>query len=380
MKAETLNAIDPSKILMAAPFSAFQADKIKPKYKTADGTRTVTAGDVVLLSTDYSNGGTAGSTYRYVGPDGAQINLSTEDYSNKTRWESFSQAADAGLNFFRTMTTFWSNNLGLDKNLADSFTQSSATGQEKASVAGSFAVLTMNQHADAVIRTGARINQDSTRWSAAQSVDVIARNENDAINIGGNFMTPGVGDVIGSSNNYRTWMMNTNFMSGNLSPLGSGSKDTDGAVGATVLVFDYRNDVNARIDDDVVLHSSSLQVAADNEVVGVSVGASGGQAEKMAFNGAVLVQNVSSSTIARVGSAATLDIGNRLVTDLHNKATNSSLVVTANDETNLVTVAGSLAASKQVGLGASVGVNQVNRTTEAMLGDTIRTDIPETQA
>ncbi len=62
-------------------------DKGRVDFGTGDGTKTVKAGQTVLLAGGYANGGTAGSVYRRTKSAGdASINLGTENYSVTANW------------------------------------------------------------------------------------------------------------------------------------------------------------------------------------------------------------------------------------------------------------------------------------------------------
>jgi len=263
--ANTLNAIDPNKLFGANLFAETDS---KSKYTTDDQTKVLSFGDVIQLSAKYTAGGLAGTTYRYIGPDGAQINLGIEDYSNKLKWEAFNPAVNAGFSYFRTLTLYLGDNLALDDILADSFSQSAASGQKKASVAGSVTVMNLDQRAWAMIQDGASVNQNPAFTGTGQTVAVVAHSQNDAVNIGGNFQLPSVSSGLASSTNAQSWGVDRDNPV-KFTPLGAGGGETEGAVGVTVLVVRYQNDVQAIIGNGVNLKASSLQVEADNEVLGV---------------------------------------------------------------------------------------------------------------
>ena len=56
------------------------------------------------------------------------------------------------------------------------------------------------------------------------------------------------------------------------------------------------------------LHADTLQVTADNDVLGVNVGASGGKSENFGLNGTAGVNIVRNSTIAQIENGAVIDV------------------------------------------------------------------------
>ena len=75
-----------------------------------------------------------------------------------------------------------------------------------------------------------------------------------------------------------------------------GSQSKDGsAIGVSVYVNVATHDTQAVVADTARIYSKDLNVEAGNELVSVTLGASGGQAKTVAVNGVVLV-NVTSAT------------------------------------------------------------------------------------
>ena len=306
--------------------------------------------------------------YRFLGPNGSETDLAAENYLDTNRWKAIT-AADTGLATFRILTTFIDNNFGLDNNLVDVWTQSAARGGETAAIAGSVATVFLRQKADARILSGARVNQltDAAHpRTGNQTVIVSAASQNDTIDLGGNFQTPGTGNVFGTSGaNFRTWKRSGLLKKGGFEGFtfdGVGG-DATGAVGVTATSFFYRNDVTAAIEDGVSLFADKLDVTADNRVLGVAVAASGGKSEDFTFTGVAVVNKVDNTTLARIGGQAIVSV-------------TGDTSLTATDTTNIVTVAGSLARSEKVGLGASLALNLINRRTEAYIGNSAEDSTP----
>ena len=81
----------------------------------------------------------------------------------------------------------------------------------------------------------------------------------------------------------------------------------------------------------------------------------GGQAEKFGISGAVSLARQNSLTLAQVESGARITTG--------------SLGVTAKDITKHINVTGGVMIGKQVGIDGSVGINEINRETYAVIGN-----------
>src|SRR5690606_20876940 len=135
-------------------------------------------------------------------------------------------------------------------------------------------MLNLDHTATAEIAGGAQINQDMALRSGAQAVTVEATSVNEAFHLGGNISLPG---LQGSKKSFK-------IDTGALKP-GVGTESSEGAIGATVMVFDYDNTVSATIGDGVTLYADSLEVDAETLAFSIAVGASGGSSDNFGFNG-----------------------------------------------------------------------------------------------
>src|SRR6185436_12513995 len=119
----------------------------------------------------------------------------------------------------------------------------------------------------------------------------------------------------------------------------------------------------------------SLKVTADNFVIDVSLGASGGESDNMAVNGAFIVTLLNNTTVAQIDNGAMIAIGAKAVQDEHGVAildadgNDASMLVTAQDKTYIAQLIGGVAMSSHIGVGLSAGVTIVNRDTEAVIGN-----------
>ncbi|MBS0265303.1 MAG: M10 family metallopeptidase C-terminal domain-containing protein, partial [Planctomycetes bacterium] len=378
VSSETKNAFDPNSTFGSNLYEPFT--QLKAKYQTTDGIKTLSAkdADTVEVPAGYSSskgGGEKAHTYKYVGTEGYQTDLSTEDYSDKDRWEEVHLEVQAGFKFLSTLADYLDDNLGLDNNLIQSWTQANATGQKNASIAGSLTVVLFQHGAHARIEDGALINNlDDTTFTVSgspttlnfrtgkQEVSVTATSESDAISLGGQFQTLGLDDFAPQKN----WVQNVKGTFKSL-PVGSGGEDTKGAAGLTLMVYLFTNNVSAEIQDGVNLKADQLDVKATNGVLDVTIGASGAQAGDAGFVGVGQYNMIDNTTIARIGGGATIQVA-------------GPTTVMANDTSYMVTVAGSLAQSGGVGVGASISISTALRDTQAYVGESLtsNTGVPST--
>ena len=345
----------------------------EPAYTTENTTPdvTVTNGDIVEVRSNHTGGGDVGTWYEYVGSTpNRNINLLTEDFSDDTLWKSCNQWLRKLEGSFRNLTTYINGDLGVGNWFANDWTQATASGN-KLAVAGAITVLYLHNEADAVIKSNAQINQILDTGS--QSVSVLAINENQAVHVVGNMSLPlninaTAKSLISPKGKTFKEILKENTVDSILAVNGK-----KGAVGATFGMFWYEDDTHARIEDGVTLHADSLHLDASGDVMAFTLGASGGQSDNIAFNGAVLVNVINDVTIAQIENGATIDIGSGLVYDPADPGTdadaNGSIVVNATDNVLAIVGAGGLAVSGKVGVGASVATNVIIRDTEAVIGD-----------
>ena len=349
VKAEALNTINEWELWGANLVDPFRDENHTADYKSADHSPTLNKDDTVEVSDGHTAGGEIGATYRYIGPDGAETTLATEDFTNSRNWQPVKPGLESGLTFIAKFNTYLDANLGVDDWLIDSWTQAVAVGQENLGIGLAVNYLNLDFDANALIQNGAKINQDLDLRNDNQTVTVEANTENVLIALGGNFKSPGMS---GS----KSWT--TPFGTGN-----EGDQATAKAIGAAFLAVDYLNNATAKIDDNVILYADSLEVEANTNLLAVVIGASAGGGKTLGFNGVVVVNSITNTTLAQVHDGATVTVGDNALDDPE-----TSAAVAALDESILVNIAGGYATSEKIGVGGSVATNSVNRTTEAVIG------------
>jgi hypothetical protein len=265
VQANAINQIDPTKLWgynLIAPDTSNQPDFTSSDGQQTANVQTLKANKMVQVASGHPAGkGEAGDFYSYVGPDGASIDLSTEDYTSKLRWKQVYPAQRGLQSRMKKFSSYMNGNLGLDANLVDAWSQAVAAGQQKTSFAAAITVLSIDQHADARIKNGAKINQTLT--SSTQDVTVDANSVSHLISLGGNFMTPSFTSVTGMTSgaaDTSKWTSGDTGFKKNLQATGTGGADTESAIGVSVLVHLLTNDVTAMIENGVTLEGEGIHL------------------------------------------------------------------------------------------------------------------------
>jgi len=224
-------------------------------------------------------------------------------------------------------------NFGIQNGFFTSWAQSSATASD-IGIAGSVNFLKIDNTSHALIDTDAQINQNASFRSVNQDVTVEALNDISTINLSGVF---GFG-------------------------LGVTSGKT--GIGASYLDVDYASDVQAKIAKGVDLYADSLKVNTSSTTRNISIAEAGGKADQIAVNGAFSFLTTENKLLSQVDDGATIVTGNGDIDGLGN-----SVLVQASDEARIFTGSGGLTKGGNVGIGASVSINDIKRETRAIIGN-----------
>ncbi|NQW46572.1 MAG: hypothetical protein HQ464_02260, partial [Planctomycetes bacterium] len=368
VNARSLNQIDPASLWganLVAPFNetaTFTTDSTTPTV--------VSNGDTVEVTSAHTGDGDLGHWYRYIGLPQITADLATQDFSDDEVWEDLGNAATRKKDgFLSNLSGYANDNLGLDDNLFDSWSQSSASGQKKTK-AGSITLLVLQNTAMATIESGAEVNQLFTGFldgsnfrTGNQAVSVNAESVNEAVNVVGLFKTPAIGGRFS-----RNWQPSNNKAKSSSRSSSTSTPNGEGA-GGSLGIYGYGNIVKARIEDGVTLRADSLKVNASTLNLAVALAVAGGKSDASSTQGALALTVIVDSTLAQVENGATIVVGNKPLADA--EANSGSVLVRATDTTYAVTVAGAVAVSDDSATGASVGGNTVVRTTEAVIGNRI---------
>ncbi len=270
--AQAINEFDPASTFGTNLAEPFSEEARRGTHQSDSGSKTLNSGDSVFVLKGHTAGGEDETLYKYVGLDGAQVNLATEDYSNTDRWEAVVRGTALAFSFLSTLTDYLDDNLGIDNQLVQYWTQANAKGQKKNSLAASVAVANIKHDAQSRIASGAKVNQNAAGSfrTGTQEVSVTAKSQNDTVNLGGQFQTLGLDDVTS-----KEWYQKLGENFKNFGGGGNGGGETGRAVGATALVFLYKNDVGAHIEDGAAVFTKALEVIAENQGLDVTVGLQG---------------------------------------------------------------------------------------------------------
>jgi Ca2+-binding RTX toxin-like protein len=360
VSAQTLNQIDPMSLWGANLVAPFLNKNTHAVHSTdTAGVSTVREGDTVAVTDKHQGKGDTGSWYKYKKVLPLTVELSKVDFTDTDNWENLGNPIKkVGMDFITAAKEYINLNLGYQDNLIDTQTSAKADGQ-KLALAGAVSIMLFDHDATAVIKDGAKINQD-TGFIRNGTSDVVveAVGVNHTVNVFGNYELPDL----------------TNFWKFNP---GTEGADEGSAVGAGVGLYLYDSSLTAKIEDGVSLYADSLEVDADNTTLAVNLGGSGGQSDNLAFNGAFGLNILNNQTLAQIENGAFIEVGNRSVADPD--ANGASIFVNATDKAYLINVAGAVASSKHVGVGASLGANISIRNTEAVIGNRLGDDSADTR-
>ena len=356
---------------MAAVLVAFsQGDKLlEGAFKDAPATfrtnslaeATLSMGDTVEVVGDPQGGGDAGHRYEYTGLTERTVDLATEDFSDDGLWKDLGSEDERSkslfLNFLITLNGYDNGNFGTE-GLFDTWVQSTTDGQAK-TTAGSISLLFLTQTATATIASNARINTDAAGNAVvpasapgSQAVSVTAASVNDAINLVGSLKLPEAPSG-GALYEKLTGGGKKGDDSAKPAPAEESAPATTSASGVAIGFFWYGNNVQARIEDGVVLHADSLKVTANTTALGVTLVAAGDKASSSSTQGTIGSTVVVNTTLAQVDNGATIDVGSTAIKGADERtidplAAGAAVLVAAVDTTNAITVAGSVAVSQAI--------------------------------
>ena len=375
VQGRAVNEIDPMSLFGVNLIAPLLDENLKPDYDTNSGKKKLLAGDTVIVRDSHTAGGTAGKTYLYQGPDNKEVDLGLEDFTT-VDWNTVDLTLQAGLNFMRTFGSYADGNFGLDNNLIDSLSQVQANGFKKNAFAVAVAVVSVHETANALIKSDAKINQDATRQAGfaplptfSQNVTVTADSVNQAVNVGGGFVTNGISlfrPVQESINKNTKGKLAEKLIGVNPYeeyPVEGKESGAARAIGLSFQFFTYESDVIANIEEGVILKAETLKVDAQSRVLAVTVGLAKGAGGNFGLVGTLVYNAIDNHTTASIDGRARISV-------------DGNVLVVANDDSYLITVAGSMMSSEKIGVAGSVALNDVQRNTQAFIGRGITTTAP----
>ncbi|MFO7617339.1 MAG: hypothetical protein R6V75_08800, partial [Bacteroidales bacterium] len=245
--------------------------------------------------------------------------------------------------------TLLDQKLGIQSRLFNSWARSVGSGGDKFGIAGSVAYLDFTNTAEAFIRSGAKINQDQEYRTDEQSVSVSATTEMELVNMAGVF------DINLSEDGLKKLIKEKDPLA-LLNPMGA-SSDRGGFGGSAFLLF-LSNTTKAEIEGGAAVHSGTaggLSLNAETDIFSIALAQSGAAAGTFGISGTFSYTDLQNLTFAHIGSGAVI--------------TGGPVTIFAHDNTLHFNLVGGVMKGNNVGIGASVGINDIDRTTAAGIGN-----------
>ncbi|MFY9853446.1 MAG: hypothetical protein WAK26_06165, partial [Terracidiphilus sp.] len=346
---------------LAYGLNLYDAIDQSANFNTSDGTVNILTGQTVEVESGYANGGQVGYWYTYEGPDIDGLNLGNIDYANNSQWVAVNPVELKAKAFATALTGYLTGDYGVGENIFSTSSQSTASGEQLA-VAGAITFLDVQNTSLATIYNGAEINQ-TIGISNAGNVIVQAQSDNQSVNLIGNLNLP-------STDITKLFAGKSGVLSG----FSSGAAGDD-SVGASVLLSISGDNTQAVIQDGAKVNASSLDVDAETNVLEVGLGVSGGTATNVGFIGTASANYVNDTTLAQIQNGTFIDVGSGTVAGLPS-GDDDSVVVNAQDTAYVFSIDGGYVSSEATGVGASAGLNIIERNTQAVIGDLSGTAVP----
>ncbi|MBT9455580.1 MAG: leukotoxin LktA family filamentous adhesin [Burkholderiaceae bacterium] len=210
----------------------------------------------------------------------------------------------------------------------NTWTQNSVES-EKLSLTAAVTYLTLDNAARARIGA-AQINTDGAGVTPARDVRVAASAEQGMLHLTG---VPEMDATLLTSNS------------------GSGKA----GVGGSYLQFVMKGGADASIGSGASLRADDLAVSARTDFDQIMVTETAGKAGKLSINGSFSMLQSELSTVAQIAGGSQVEAGN--------------VLLLAHDDSLIVNIAGGVARSGSIGVGFAVALNEMDRHTEALLGN-----------
>ena len=293
---------------------------------------------------------------------GALNILSAVTIPYEINWGDFSDLASG----WESLNERMDDTLGIRDIFFTNWAQAEAEG-ETTSIAGSANVMFVTNKSYARVTDGAQVNQDAAFRTADQIVTLSATTEADTWNLAGvidfffKFADPDQLKKLGRTK--------TGGGADGTTPPANGI-----GVSGTAVVFN--TETRAEITDTVTdgtnaaaagrtaVTGESVAVKAGTTTHNVTVAVAGGSAKSFGVNGSLTYTELNDTTIARVDdNARVTTVGAGSSDDA------GTLKITATDDVLTIAIAGGILKGQASGIGAAAGINQLNRDTQAVVGD-----------
>ncbi|MFG0291276.1 MAG: beta strand repeat-containing protein, partial [Rhodopirellula sp. JB044] len=223
-------------------------------------------------------------------------------------------------------------------------------GAAKYTFAASIAKVDYDNHSGATIGDGALVNQKASHHTADQSVNVDASTNIELVNLAG-IMT-----VYAYAENIKEVAKGDRELKDTISPVGNRSGVA--GLGGSALLQTIDNETLATIGNGALVRAGDdgdVTVKATELMVSYDLVQAGGESGKIGVSGSVSVLDQDNTTIAQIQDDAVVSGRN--------------IRVLADDETSHVSVVGAAQTSGIASVGISVGVQDINRETAAIVGE-----------
>ncbi|MGB6295658.1 MAG: DUF4347 domain-containing protein [Rivularia sp. (in: cyanobacteria)] len=245
--------------------------------------------------------------------------------------------------------------LGLKSKLLNTWARSTASA-DNIGVSGSVNLLIFNNDVNAIVKEDAKINQDLA-WrekSEDQSLSVEATNYMQMLNLTGvfKFALPSLeldlGKVEGSSWTPKQIKENNQLL---------GADGKTGMGGAFFLMF-LDNNTNAIVENGVSIYSGAaggFNMKAEEAIMNFNFTQAGSKAESYGIGGSFAYVNQNSNTLAQLSGGTRVE--------------GRSANISAGSLETHINWAGGVAVGKNLGFGITVAINDIDRSTDAIIGD-----------
>ncbi len=231
-------------------------------------------------------------------------------------WNQVNSVSDIG--------NYANSNLGLQNGFFTTWAQSNSQGKV-AGVAGSVNYFHMSNDTESYVDKNAKINQNQTQYGA---LTLEALTDLETMNLSGVF----------------GWKV-----------LGSSGKS---GLGGSYLDIEYDDTTKAEINDGAYAKANTLSMSATSNTKNISVAEAGTNAEKYGAAGSFSYLKINNTTQTNVNNANIIVTGASATDDFALKS---------DDTAKLFNVSGGIIKSGNVGIGASVSINEITRNTLASI-------------
>ncbi|MFV2067372.1 MAG: beta strand repeat-containing protein, partial [Pirellulales bacterium] len=254
-------------------------------------------------------------------------------------------------------TAYFADGIPGNQTFLTSFVRNTSAGSTFG-LSGAVEIIGLNNDARAEIRDNARVT------STAGSVDLFARTAVNTMNL------------TGSSAKFSYSFLDKLLLNSPLVPRINKMAQSSGAadkgfvinevsqptagIGGGVTIYDITSSAVATIGDGAVVSADQgVSVLSDTQERNITVTLSQGKAEKLGAYGAVSLIDVRTTSVAFVEDTAVVDAGSK------------DLTVRATGDPRIYNFTGGVNNGANIGIGASVGLTNIDSVTKAFIGDAL---------